>query len=146
MMGWPSPTATNSNGDRMVLVVDYATGDDTAAVLAVVQNQGRFVRIVPTIAVTNLPVLETIRERFLRTMAAQEADRQRALRRLYAARASRWLQVAPRPGIVTSQFDSGAEKAPAPFGFEQRQRWGTRRGNRKAPYVPRRLRNVTCAS
>jgi hypothetical protein len=142
MIDWTPPTtATNAYGDYVVYVADYATGGDYTATLTVPNLQGRFVRVEPAILVTTAPkpLLETIRERFLRTMAAQEADRQRALRRLYAARASRSLQVAPRT-LGSSQIGSRAEEALALFGFEQRQRWGTHRGNRRAPYVPRRLR------
>jgi hypothetical protein len=94
----------------------------------------------PAIVVTGVPVRplrETVREAWLRRIA-HEKERQRALRRLAAGHASRELQVAPR-AEPSPLVGVRAVKAPALFGFEQRQRWGTHRGNRKAPHVPHRL-------
>lgn len=127
------PNYTGGISDSTVIVTPY--GLPTAS--------GAWYRVEPTIdwgeGVVILPPAETVRERVLRRLIADETERKRALRRLHAAQASRPHQVAPRD-IATPSTEPRAFSS-ALFGFEQRQRWGTRRGNRKAPYVSSRCRS-----
>jgi hypothetical protein len=128
--------------DEWVVYAPVYEGTGTYPIGYGPQLSGRWVRVVePVIGVPLKPITQTIRERVLRRMLADEVERQRALRRLAAAQASRPLQVAPLPTATMARARPGV--APFHFGFEQRQRWGTRRGNRKAPYVPRRLAHPT---
>lgn len=80
---------------------------------------------------------ERLRDNVERFLAQLDADTAARLRRqIVNAREVRQLQLEARP---TPEHASSAERPTPIFGFEHRQRWGTGRGNRKAPRAPRRF-------